>query len=179
MVQPKPYDRLPEETELNHLAFCCYRDLGVGRTVEAAREVYEEKRGRKRDGGIAKKNGRFQSWALEFNWNERCRAWDLEKEAEKREIQRKVDAKKYVKELEDLRKSQLQLGRIGLANALGANQLLQNFLAEKLRNKEGVISTKEAKTLADIARACSEKSAEQWAQALQIERLLEEISLEP
>lgn len=82
-------DRLPTETESQYLAYCCYRDLGTGRTSRAAWEKYQEAKKRKKaqKSAVNKRvGGNFSEWKELNNWDSRVVAWDAIRQAEQQEI---------------------------------------------------------------------------------------------
>lgn len=75
----RPWDRQKGESEAAYRAFLAYRDLGPGRTREAA---YATTYGH---GGGTKKApaGQFTKWCDEHRWVDRCRHWDNHLQAER------------------------------------------------------------------------------------------------
>ena len=114
--------RLPDETDAQWLAYCCYRDLGIARTPRLAYEKYLGARGQSE---AAKSNdrkisvaGSFAAWKNRFHWDERTREWDLGEELRQRSLQRSIDDQKYQGDLEQFRQSQMTSGRIGVKTAI-------------------------------------------------------------
>ena len=70
-------DRLPEENDKQYLAYTCYRDLGLSRSMLAAQRVYDQKMGKVADGREKKKHsGSLDGWAKTHHWEERAKSWD-------------------------------------------------------------------------------------------------------
>jgi len=61
----KIWERLPEETSINYMAFCKYRDLQSRRSIKKVAELS--------DGAQISK---FNRWSSEFKWVDRARAYD-------------------------------------------------------------------------------------------------------
>lgn len=164
----KPYDRRDGEDDLYWLAFNCYRDLGPGRTLEAAYTEYFRRKGKARKSkGISSS---FHSWSIRFAWDERCRAWDDEAEARMRVVRQAQEEEKYLAEIGDYRDMQIRGGKAGVAAAVKAMQLIAVYLSQN----PSVDSIADAERLARIAGIAKE-SALQWARGLHIEELLKEI----
>lgn len=84
-----PWDQLPDETEKAYAAFLAFRDLGVGRSLEQAWYVYQErtakpkaatksksKKKQKEAKGSTRPGSSFYGWASGHQWWERAKAWD-------------------------------------------------------------------------------------------------------
>lgn len=72
-----PWDRIKGESEEAYRAFVAYRDLGVDRTLEAARQVLKKNSGYYRVIG---------GWSGRWSWVERVRAWDSHLQAERDKV---------------------------------------------------------------------------------------------
>lgn len=72
-----PWDRMKGESEEAYRAFVAYRDLGVDRTLEAARQVL------KKNSGYIRVIG---GWSGRWSWVERARAWDSHLQAERDKV---------------------------------------------------------------------------------------------
>jgi hypothetical protein len=80
-----PFDRLPGESPRAFAAFVAYRDLGPGRSLDAAcRQL-----GGQRESNKRATTGRVGKWSSRYKWVERCRAYDAHQEAIR---QRAIDA---------------------------------------------------------------------------------------
>ena len=70
------YDREPDESAKAFAAWSVYRDLGPQRSLQSASELYYGHAGNVRQ---------FQRWSKRFGWRDRSKAYDLEREALRRE----------------------------------------------------------------------------------------------
>jgi hypothetical protein len=75
----QPWDRQKGESEAAYRAFLAYRDLGPGRSREAA---YARWAGHGK-GTERAPAGKFTKWCAENDWVERARAWDDHLQAER------------------------------------------------------------------------------------------------
>lgn len=88
----REWERQPDETGSQWLAFKCYRDLGPARTIPDAWEVYSQEKGLKSQTCT----GAFKDWKRENRWDERAAAYDRHQD---RQTQAAVlNAHKVVKE---------------------------------------------------------------------------------
>lgn len=62
----KPWERLPEESSKQFEAFCIYRDLGPGRSIQ---KVAQNRSG---SGGVSK----LKEWSSKYDWVERAEGYD-------------------------------------------------------------------------------------------------------
>jgi hypothetical protein len=70
----------PGEPAKAYRAFCIYRDLGRGRSLDQASRVYHQT-SRATDVAPARRpraSGTIRSWAARWQWGARARAWDEE-----------------------------------------------------------------------------------------------------
>lgn len=118
------YERQPEESAKAYEAFCLYRDMGAGRSVDAAWRSFQEKQGANR-GQIGGKIGRAPTgwwrWSSEYQWVRRAEEWDAEQDRQKREEARQtriaeVEAyrQRVVSEAQEIAEGALQLVRLGM-----------------------------------------------------------------
>ena len=63
----RAFERQPNESEKAYAAFCCYRDLGSGRSLAKAAETYYGSRANLAQVGV---------WSSKFSWVERARSYD-------------------------------------------------------------------------------------------------------
>lgn len=111
----QPWERMEGETPKAYEAFCCYKDLGVERTVIAAYSVYK--------GGVpgdiqGRPPGFFRTWSERFDWPERAQSFD--------DAARKRDLEATQKEREEvviLAWKALKLGIMGQLFDLGLTDL--------------------------------------------------------
>ena len=157
----------PDESTKAFHAYECYQSLGAGRSIALAYAKY-----RQHDHDtVAKISGSFIEWKNRFNWDERVKICDASEAAAARERQRALDDKAYQEELESFRRVQLNAGKTGTAIVL-------NLKAKILAWSEThpTISTwTEALIVARIISTIEMSSAEQWAKALHVDRLLEQM----
>lgn len=170
--------RLPEETDAQWLAYCCYRDLGIARTPRLAYEKYLGVRGQSEASKSIDRKitvaGSFAAWKNRFHWDERTREWDLGEELRQRFLQRSIDDQKYQADLEQFRQSQMTSGRIGVKTAITLKQELLIFVEKK----PAINTWAEALAVARILSTLEIVAAEQWAKSLHVDRLLEQMSNE-
>lgn len=76
MPEPKPWDRLPDESEAAYKAFLAYRDLGKKRSQDSAAKVLAESLGHTWSNRKRARGGRLVDWSSKFRWVERATAWD-------------------------------------------------------------------------------------------------------
>lgn len=62
------------ETSKAYSAFCCYRDMGPGRSVDKACKLFYANKGI--DRGSARRYGGWSLWCGKFDWVERAREYD-------------------------------------------------------------------------------------------------------
>lgn len=110
---PKPWEQQPEEPGNKFLAFCIYRDMGPARTLREAgrrwmpltfsssKHVQNGKDGRGQNQGSL-----VATWARQFNWAIRARAWDMEMDRQRREAQ--------VRAVQEMNAAQARLAQIAL-----------------------------------------------------------------
>lgn len=119
-------DRLPAETDRQYLAYTCYRDLGLARTLLAAQRIYDQKTG-KRERTSPKKttSGSFDSWSKENNWEERARDWDLTQGQKRMDMLAEVERSNYMANLKAFQQSIETIGKSSLATARAAMNIAQ------------------------------------------------------
>lgn len=112
------------DTHRSYQAFCIYRDLGPGRTIENAYSIskgYQE-------GIKSAVSGCFRRWCRDKNWDERARAFDLAQERERRSNQTKESRQAYEKRLEAIRNT---------VESIALNRLQLSLIASKIALREG------------------------------------------
>src|SRR5262245_12181395 len=78
-----PWERWPGESAKAYAAFCLFRDLGPGRSLDAASRSYHhpgleaQQPPRRR---LPRASGTIRRWAHRWSWLDRARAWDQETE---------------------------------------------------------------------------------------------------
>jgi hypothetical protein len=82
----KPWDKLPEEPDEAYARFLVFRNLGVGRTIDAAYATIrtsaanraKSRKGKKSAKSTTRASGQWFKDAATFHWAERAAAWDVE-----------------------------------------------------------------------------------------------------
>ena len=108
------WTRRPGETATAYAAFCAYRDLGPGRSLDAA---YAQAKGLQK--GDKRASGNFQRWRRDHAWKNRAEAYDAYLDEQKRQ----AEAQKWRQRGEDLVEEQY---KIAVAMLEKARQML-NF----------------------------------------------------
>jgi hypothetical protein len=160
-------DRLPEETDRQWLAYCCYRDAPAPRTLAAAYCCYREKAG-KGTGKQGQPSSAFSGWAKNFDWEGRARLWDLANEARQRERANAAADAEYDRQLKEYREKTLEAGRLGVYAALKLKVELNAYL----RKKPAIESWSDALTVCRMIAAIEGPSFEMLAKALCLDELL-------
>ncbi|CAB4130595.1 hypothetical protein UFOVP130_18 [uncultured Caudovirales phage] len=81
----KPWEKSKSESTKAYAAFCAYRDLGPGRSIEKAFAVL--KPDKKRNGRPAE----WYGWSVKFEWVKRVEAWDeFAEEFQRREFEARL-----------------------------------------------------------------------------------------
>jgi hypothetical protein len=105
----KTYERQDGETTKAYTAFTIYRDMGSVRSLDRVEEkIYGTQIGHKRGTNLTS----LKRWSREWNWVERCRDYDLDRETEMRQIKSEHEKAAYIRDLENY---QLQQKTIGMA----------------------------------------------------------------
>jgi hypothetical protein len=112
------------DTHRSYQAFCIYRDLGPGRTIDNA---YALSKGLP-EGSKTEPSGCFKRWCREKNWDERAKAFDLAEEREWRSNQTKESRLAYEKRLEAIRNT---------VESIALNRLQLSLIASKIALREG------------------------------------------
>lgn len=107
------WERQAWESDAQFAAFLAYRDLGLGRTIDAAFGAYSRKnadtkerkkgtkeaqKGAKKDQVLKRANGRFRAWSKNNEWSKRALEYDnyelRQIDAAKIEAKKKAEAEK-------------------------------------------------------------------------------------
>jgi hypothetical protein len=124
-------DRQEGESDKQWLAYTCYRDLGSQRTVQVAYIKYiEATKGSKPT--VASKSqsiasASFKGWQIEFNWAERVRVYDAEREVIIQQSLLRTDREKYLDSIENFR---LKLEGGGLDSMLASTTITSRLAKE-------------------------------------------------
>lgn len=132
------------ESDRAWLAFVIYRDMGAGRTIDGAYELY---RARLDQSNLAKSeqvqkspkrlriaSPSFKEWSKKFNWAERVKDWDNKKNQRIQSAQLEADRQGYIQRIEDSRALLERTATIGMKSA--ELQLAFNFKQMQLLAKE-------------------------------------------
>jgi hypothetical protein len=148
-------------------AYCCYQNLGPLRSIGSAYAIY---RGSQSE--AVKPSASFIQWKREFNWDERVCEWDALEETAARERQREIDDEAYQAELELFRQSLLNSGKMGVSIVLNLKKKLLTWVEAHPE----ITSWSDALTAARIIMPLEMASSEQWAKALHIDMLLDQMN---
>jgi hypothetical protein len=119
-------DRLPSENDRQYLAYTCYRDLGLNRSLLAAQRLYDQETGNgDLDSPKKTASGTLKGWAKVYNWEERSRDWDLTQGQKRVEMLQQVDKNNYMASLEAFQQSIETIGKSSLAVAKAAMNIAQ------------------------------------------------------
>lgn len=124
-------ERREGESDKQWLAYTCYRDLGSQRTVQVAYIKYiEATKGSKP--AVASKSqsiasASFKGWQIEFNWAERVRVYDAQRESLVQQSLMQTDREKYLDSIENFR---LKLEGGGL-DSMSASTIIASRLAKE------------------------------------------------
>ena len=159
------------------MAFCCYRDLGLERSLIKA---YKDYRKRKVHQGTSKPDrapsqvpSSFKEWSKAYQWDDRARVWDSDREERERELLIQSQGEQYIQELEQFREAQKTSGRA--KSSLGS-ELLEKISAW-LDGESPIASWAECEKCVRILVALESIGDQQLAAALQIEELISDIEL--
>jgi hypothetical protein len=72
-------ERLQGESSRAYAAYCAYRDIGPGRSLDRA-----WKQSAKQESASARRPGHWSAWSAKFDWSERAEAYDDSIEEDKR-----------------------------------------------------------------------------------------------
>jgi len=122
-----PYERQPKETDPAWRAFVCYRD-----DPERSQQNVSKALGKSRQ--------LVSTYSIKYRWRERVEAWD--READDRARAAKLD------EIEEMQRRHIQIAQ-GLQQ-LAALELQRKLKAARANQKEGRLSAKDLKELADL-----------------------------
>lgn len=159
-------EKHPDESAKAFHAYLCYQNLGTQRTIALAYAVY-----RKCTTDPSKPSAAFIAWKSQFDWDGRVEVWDTLEQAAARERQRTIDDHDYQAELEQFKRLQLNAGKQGTAIALN----LKTKLLKWVETHPTIMTWHEALIVSRIIATLEVPSAEQWAKALHIDRLLEQM----
>jgi hypothetical protein len=164
-----PNQRLPGENDRQYSGYVAYRDMPQPRSLLGSYQIYSKK-AQKSPKKPSAMSASWKGWADRFQWAERAREWDLEREAEQRAAAEAEGAEAYKRDLKRFREGQLS---IGWACAEAASQLKDSVL-RFLEATPQIKTWEDADRAARMLVAIHAKSSEQLAKALYLEALLKE-----
>lgn len=133
----KSYDRHENETIKAYAAFCIYRDLGANRTLDrAAAQFYP---GTQPAQGRHRNKNQLGRWSAQYNWVDRCKDYDRDKESDRRAIKSEADRDAYIKDLETYQLQQKSIGTAALnftARSIRAIDYVLHPIYKAIENKE-------------------------------------------
>lgn len=154
----------PDESAKAWSAYLCYQNLGPQRTIAGAYTVY-------RQGTNSRPSASFIAWKAQFDWDGRVRVWNESQEATARDRQRAIDDDAYQGELEQFRRLQLNAGKQGTAIVFN----LKTKLLKWVETHPTITRWSEALIVARIVATIEIPSTEQWAKAIHIDLLLDQM----
>ncbi len=119
------WTRRPGETSAAYAAFCTYRDLGPGRSLDAA---YARAQGLQK--GDKRASGHFQRWHRDYAWRSRAEAFDAFLDQAKRQ----AEVEKWKQRGEELVEKQFA---VAMAMLKKAEQMLAFPLARQTAEQAG------------------------------------------
>ena len=180
----KTYDRQDGETIKAYNAFTIYRDMESTRSLDRVEEkIYGTQIGHKRSTNLTS----LKRWSREWNWVERCRNYDLDRETEMRQIKSDRDKAAYIQDLEHYQLQQKEIGMMTLnlaTRSLESISLILEPIHQALKASDGVIPRDRIDLLFTSQLAAKNlmmavtSGAELAAKGLVIEQLLDSIECE-
>jgi hypothetical protein len=180
----KTYDRQNGETTKAYTAFTLYRDMGSARSLDRVEEkIYGTQIGHKRGTNLTS----LKRWSREWNWVDRCRDYDRDREQEMRQIKSAHEKAAYIQDLEHYQLQQKTIGMMTLnlaTRSLESIALILEPIHQALKASGGVIPRDKIDLLfasqlaAKNLMLAASSGAELAAKGLVIEQLLESIECE-
>lgn len=177
MDEPKPWEQQPGETSRAFAAFVIYRDMGIGRSLDAAYKESVE-RGAKgcREGAIIRLPGRWKKWCGDHRWVERVQAYDAyldraRSEAAIAEAQR-VGREEYLEALNAFRQAVLVMGKGGIDSVLKLKKAINEIVSTPgfIQDRKALESLEVA---ARVVKSLQSESVQLWDMALGVSKLLD------
>jgi hypothetical protein len=176
----KTYNRQDGETTKAYTAFTIYRDMGSARSLDRVEEkIYGTQIGHKRGTNITS----LKRWSREWNWVDRCRDYDLDREQDLRMARCELEKAQYLEDLENYHVQQKAIGMTALRFAIDSIESI-SLSIEPIRQKITLyqsIDSKEwdlfcqAQVAAKNVMAIAVSGAEIAARGLMLEQILESI----
>jgi hypothetical protein len=132
--------------------------MGLNRSMLAAQRLYDERTGKKADGGGKKRtNGSLDRWAKNYNWEARALAWDNEKAALIQSALLKADQQGYIQRIEDSRDQLERTATMGMQSAEAALTIVVAQLhALEKEAGEGILPKESLDRLLTLTRIAKE-----------------------
>lgn len=160
MTERPIYNKLDTETPKAYEAFCVYRDMGSGRSLDRA--IQE----------LGKSASTVQKWSREHDWVKRVDAYDLDQEAIARQILEEENREAYREKLRRYNKEDEEIGRANRAIAVAGLAKLRKFI-DNLDQKD--ITMRNAHNLAKIVDTCFNRGEHSLNNAYAIDKILQTI----
>jgi hypothetical protein len=107
----KSYDRQDGETTKAYAAFMVYRDMGATRSLTlVAEKIYTPQSPHNPPRNISQ----IERWSSQWNWVDRCKDYDGDREQERRQIKSEHDSAAYLRDLEHYHLQQKAIGMAAL-----------------------------------------------------------------
>jgi hypothetical protein len=101
------YDRIDGESTKAYTAFMLYRDMGATRSLTlVAEKIYTPQSPHNPPRNISQ----IERWSSQWNWVDRCKDYDLDRERERRQIKSEHEKAAYLQELEHYHLQQKAIG---------------------------------------------------------------------
>jgi hypothetical protein len=163
-------ERLPEESERAYLGYCCFRDIGLSRTLHGAYVMYLTKSNRLKSQkiGTSKRlnpSPDFRRWQIEYKWDERVKQWDTEQESTSREMALASSTEAYAASIEAYQSAMDEFAKGQLADSIKARNALSHELDKVIECATGnsldveslLLITRTQKELAQVVELASSR----------------------
>lgn len=159
-----PWDRQEGETPKAYAAFCAYRDLGTGRSIQKLRENSEKTQGYERH---------LLSWSSRYSWPARAAAWDEHLDRERRAVVVESERGRALREhLETTRKMSREMLETGAAMLALARRSLKAYSQLPAES----VQPTEASSLGRTGVALIQTGLDAEAHALGVETAIEGVA---
>lgn len=166
-AKTQPWERQPGETLRAYTAFCLYRDIGLGRSIDSAWRLHAAAEDVQPTNGRAPRT--WRNWSRHNDWVSRCAAWDARQAAKRIEAMDDV----ALAELDDYRTRQIALSRTALLLAVN----LLNICARRIEAmEEGEITPAQLPAYLRAAAALAETTMNAEALALGVTQILTDMT---
>lgn len=160
-MSEKPiYEKLETETQKAYEAFCCYRNMGLSRSIE--RVVQDRMLTR----------SAVRMWCNNHNWVKRAEAYDIDQEAIARQILEEENKKAYIEKLVKYRQENEEIGNALRSTAVVALKKFRAFVND-LDHKD--IKPSNAANVVRAIDTCLTQGDRLLSDSLAIEKLLQQM----